>query len=83
MSTYTETIGGRTFTFHGLVDLMAKATPQRSGDELAGCAAESETERVAAWLERPGVRLMEVQGEWSWPINSGVCASALPRHLLG
>ena len=57
MSTYTETIGGRSFTFHGLVDVMAKASPQRSGDELAGCAAESETERVAAAAALAGVPL--------------------------
>lgn len=27
-----------------------------------------ETERVAAWLERPGVRLIEVVGDWAWPL---------------
>lgn len=48
MTTYVETLQGRTFTFSGLVDLMAKATPRRSGDELAGCAASSQLERVAA-----------------------------------
>ncbi|MEY1672716.1 ethanolamine ammonia-lyase subunit EutB [Gordonia sp. ABKF26] len=45
---YTQTISGTTYTFDGLVDLMAKATPRRSGDELAGCAAESDAERAAA-----------------------------------
>ena len=49
--TYTQQISGRTYQFDGLVDLMAKATPLRSGDELAGCAAESDAERAAAaWL---------------------------------
>jgi ethanolamine ammonia-lyase large subunit len=43
-----HTLGGRTYTFDGLVDLMAKATPVRSGDQLAGCAAESDAERAAA-----------------------------------
>ncbi|WP_040161781.1 DEDD exonuclease domain-containing protein [Nigerium massiliense] len=42
-----------------------------------------ETERIAAWLERPGVRLMTVEGDWNWPINSGVPADELPRQLLG
>ncbi|OUC80889.1 ethanolamine ammonia-lyase subunit EutB [Gordonia lacunae] len=45
---YTQTISGTTYTFDGLVDLLAKATPRRSGDELAGCAAESDAERAAA-----------------------------------
>ncbi|MFC9787152.1 ethanolamine ammonia-lyase subunit EutB [Rhodococcus sp. NPDC127528] len=51
MTLYTKTIGGRSYTFDGLVDVMAKATPLRSGDELAGCAAGSDAERAAAqWV---------------------------------
>jgi ethanolamine ammonia-lyase large subunit len=41
-------VGGRRHTFGSLRELMAKATPLRSGDELAGIAAGSEEERVAA-----------------------------------
>src|SRR5690606_20442968 len=48
MTGYTATLAGHTYRFDGLVDLLAKATPRRSGDELAGCAAESDAERVAA-----------------------------------
>lgn len=48
MTIYTQQVSGTTYTFDGLVDLMAKATPLRSGDELAGCAAESDAERAAA-----------------------------------
>lgn len=48
---YSQSIGGHTYTFHGLVDVLAKASPRRSGDELAGCAAESDAERAAAqWV---------------------------------
>ena len=36
---HTVHAGGVTYGFNGLVELMAKATPLRSGDELAGCAA--------------------------------------------
>src|SRR5271154_6962834 len=45
---YTQQLNGTTYTFKNLVDLMAKATPHRSGDELAGCAATSRRERAAA-----------------------------------
>lgn len=45
---FSQTVSGTTYEFDGLVDLMAKATPRRSGDELAGCAAESDAERAAA-----------------------------------
>ena len=40
--------GARSYQFDSLRELMAKATPRRSGDELAGVAAESAEERVAA-----------------------------------
>ena len=45
---YTARVEGVTYSFNGLVELMAKATPLRSGDELAGCAASSDAERAAA-----------------------------------
>lgn len=48
MTRFKHTLAGTTYAFGGLVELMAKATPARSGDELAGCAAESDTERAAA-----------------------------------
>jgi len=50
MAPYTRTLGGRTYQFDDLKTLMAKATPERSGDQLAGLAAESAEERVAAQL---------------------------------
>jgi ethanolamine ammonia-lyase large subunit len=45
---YAWTIGTRRYTFADLKTLLAKATPLRSGDVLAGVAAESGEERVAA-----------------------------------
>ncbi len=47
---FKTSIGNINYTFKSLKDLMAKATPLRSGDELAGIAAENETERVAAQM---------------------------------
>ncbi|WP_043657212.1 ethanolamine ammonia-lyase subunit EutB [Nocardia thailandica] len=48
MTVYRSTSGVRTHTFAGLTDLLAKATPLRSGDQLAGCAADTDAERAAA-----------------------------------
>ncbi|HEY2222702.1 ethanolamine ammonia-lyase subunit EutB [Actinomycetospora sp.] len=45
---WTATVGGHSYRFTGLRDLLAKASPARSGDVLAGCAASSAAERVAA-----------------------------------
>jgi ethanolamine ammonia-lyase large subunit len=45
---YSATIGARRYAFPDLVTLLAKASPYRSGDALAGIAAEAGEERVAA-----------------------------------
>jgi ethanolamine ammonia-lyase large subunit len=46
--TFRQSIGQRTHLFRDLKDLMAKATPLRSGDQLAGIAATSAEESIAA-----------------------------------
>src|ERR1700756_5220149 len=45
---YRHTIDATTYVFEGLRDLLAKATPPRSGDQLAGIAAESSEQMIAA-----------------------------------
>ena len=50
MSAYRSTIGNIVYRFEDLKTLLAKASPVRSGDELAGIAAENAEERVAAQL---------------------------------
>ncbi len=45
---YAATIGARRYDFHDLKTLLARASPLRSGDELAGVAAATGEERVAA-----------------------------------
>ncbi|TAH51069.1 MAG: ethanolamine ammonia-lyase subunit EutB [Betaproteobacteria bacterium] len=47
---YAHTIGARSYGFADLRDLLAKASPLRSGDVLAGLAAASAEERMAARL---------------------------------
>ena len=45
---YTANLAGKSFFFKDLKTLLAKASPLRSADQLAGIAAESELERVIA-----------------------------------
>ncbi len=45
---FVSTIGSTRYTFDSLREVLAKATPLRSGDVLAGVAAASAEERVAA-----------------------------------
>jgi ethanolamine ammonia-lyase large subunit len=47
---YAHVIGARTYGFADLATLMARATPARSGDALAGLIAGSAEERVAAQM---------------------------------
>ncbi|MDB5296750.1 MAG: ethanolamine ammonia lyase large subunit family protein, partial [Phycisphaerales bacterium] len=57
MSRYAATLAGRSYTFPDLRTLLAKASPARSGDELAGVAAASAKERAAAQLALADVPL--------------------------
>jgi ethanolamine ammonia-lyase large subunit len=50
MSQISHQVGSRTYTFAGLREVLAKASPARSGDCLAGVAAGSAEERVAAQM---------------------------------
>ena len=50
MATFSHAVGTQTYRFDSLKDLMAKASPARSGDFLAGVAAQNDGERVAAQM---------------------------------
>jgi ethanolamine ammonia-lyase large subunit len=56
---YRHTIDATTHVFDGLRDLLAKATPPRSGDRLAGIAAESAEQMVAARMALAEVPLSQ------------------------
>ena len=45
---FSHTSNGRTYRFEDLKTLLAKASPHRSGDDLAGLSAASDIERIAA-----------------------------------
>ncbi|WP_447956284.1 ethanolamine ammonia-lyase subunit EutB [Vreelandella sp. EE7] len=48
--TYHTQVGSRCYRFKSLAELMAKATPARAGDRLAGVMAQSAEERVVAQM---------------------------------
>ncbi len=56
---YRHVIDATTYTFGDLRDLLAKATPPRSGDRLAGIAAESAEQMVAARMALADVPLRQ------------------------
>ena len=57
MRQYRHTLGQTVYRFDDLKTLLAKATPLRSGDELAGIAARNAEERVAAQMALADVPL--------------------------
>ncbi len=60
MTAYSQSVAGHTYEFGHLVEVLAKASPRRSGDELAGCAAETDAERAAAQWVLADVALTEI-----------------------
>src|SRR5438309_8632952 len=57
---YQTTIRGERFHFADLREVFARANEQKSGDSLAGLAARTERERVAAKLVLADIRLSEI-----------------------
>ncbi len=56
---YKTVLGNRTYLFPDLKSLLAKASPLRSGDELAGVAASTQEERIAAQMALADLHLSE------------------------
>jgi len=63
-------VGSRRHQFETLRELMGRATPRRSGDELAGVAAESAEQRAAAQLCLADVPLGHFLAEHVIPYES-------------
>jgi len=92
---YSHRLRDRTYTFDGLVDLLAKATPDRSGDQLAGCAAGSDAERVAAQWALADVGLTDFLTEpvvppetddvtrLIWDTHDAEAFAPVRRHTVG
>jgi ethanolamine ammonia-lyase large subunit len=56
------TAGGQHFVFDSIKEVLAKANEEKSGDRLAGIAAETEIERVAAKQVLSELTLEELRG---------------------
>ena len=55
------TLLGKTYLFRDLKDVMAKANEEKTGDKLAGLAAESAQERVAAKVVLSALTLRDLR----------------------
>src|ERR1700731_2730676 len=60
---YRHTIDATSYAFENLRDLLAKATPPRSGDRLAGIAADSAEQMIAARMALADIPLKQLLNE--------------------
>src|SRR5438132_4790423 len=67
---YRHMIGNRTYQFADLKTLLAKATPTRSGDYLAGIGATTEEERIVARMTLAEVPLKQFLNEMIIPYEA-------------
>ncbi|HEX3930707.1 MAG TPA: DEDD exonuclease domain-containing protein [Nocardioides sp.] len=58
-----------------VAELVASGESVRGGPGPAPAATAEETEKILRWLEAPGLRLVEVDGEWTCPVGGAT------RHL--
>jgi ethanolamine ammonia-lyase large subunit len=60
---YSHTIGGASYSFDSLAELLARSTPVRSGDQLAGICAATAEQRIAAQMALADVPLKRFLNE--------------------
>jgi ethanolamine ammonia-lyase large subunit len=60
---HAHTVASVRYTFNSLADLLAKASPARSGDELAGIGATTAQQRVAAQMALADLPLTHFHNE--------------------
>src|SRR3982074_1302712 len=66
---YRHAIAAHSYVFDDLRDLLAKATPLRSGDRLAGIAADTAEEMIAARMALADVPLKQFLAETVVPYD--------------
>ena len=57
------TLLGKTYGFRDIKEILAKANEEKTGDKLAGLAAESAQERVAAKVVLSALTLADLRGD--------------------
>lgn len=66
----STTLGGERYVFHDLKEVLAKANEEKSGDRLAGIAAETVQERIAAKTVVSELLVSDIRNNPLIPIES-------------
>jgi len=75
---YQHTVGNFNFIFQDLKTVLAKASPEKSGDQMAGFAARNEQESIAAKLVLANIPLSQFLKEEIIPAET----TAVSRLIL-
>jgi ethanolamine ammonia-lyase large subunit len=76
---YRQAIDATSYAFDDLRDLLAKASPPRSGDRLAGLAAESAAQMIAARIALADVPLKQFLQETVIPYEDDEVTRLMPQ----
>lgn len=75
------TLGGITYVFKDLKEVLAKANEEKSGDRLAGVAAETVQERIAAKYVVGGMLLSEIRNNPLIPIETDEVSQIIENDI--
>lgn len=78
---YCKTVSGQTFQFKDLKQLLARANEEKSGDRLAGLAADSEKERIAAKEVLSEITLQQLRDEPAVPYDEDEVSKFVDDNL--
>lgn len=74
-------LGGITYAFRNLKELLAKANEQKSGDELAGIAAQTVQERIAAKAVLSDILLKDIRNHPLIPFEEDEVSRLLDEDI--
>jgi ethanolamine ammonia-lyase large subunit len=77
---FTQRVRGTQYRFDDLRMLLARASPERSGDQLAGIAAEGPVERIAAQMALADVPLRQFLDEPVVPVDADEVSDLIARQ---
>ena len=80
---YRTLLSGQMYSFESVKEVLAKANEEKSGDILAGIAAGSDMERIAAKAQELEVQMDEIRRQAAALEEQAAACDRFSRHSLG